>query len=96
MMPKPPSSNADFTPAAALSLLPFEAALFVVSNFLAEAQIAQGEQNTLRQRDCYAAAEACALQCGYTELIQLVWGDAQNAPPISPPCLTLGVISPHL
>ena len=56
MMPKPPS-NADFTPAAALSLLPFEAALFVVSNFLAEAQIAEGEQNAVRQRNCYAAAE---------------------------------------
>ena len=84
MTPPSPRETTDFIPAAALGLLPFDAALFVVSNFLAEAQLAGSEQNRARQQKCYAAAEACAFQTGYTELVQLVWSDAANVP--SPRC----------
>lgn len=81
MTPTPPSQHPQNPPIAspaALALLPFEAALFVVSNYLAEARIATETHQSSRAQNWYDAAEACALQTGYVELIQLVWSDVQN------------------
>ncbi len=69
MTPTPPSQQPLRQPAPgfapnALALLPFDAALFVVSNYLAEARLASDVQDVVESQKLYAAAEACAVRIG--------------------------------
>lgn len=75
----PPSRNALPFPLAFLS---FDAALFLVSDCLTEARLARDINALGDEANWYKAAEVCALQTGYLELLRLVWGETNNFPGI--------------
>jgi hypothetical protein len=58
---------------------PFETALFILSDCLAEAHCAQEWGDLHRARVLYRLAERYALHTGYLELLRLAWTYADTA-----------------
>lgn len=64
--------------------LPFETALFTLSDCLAEAHCALEWGDIRRAHVLHRLAERYALRSGYVELLQLTWAYAEMASAVAP------------